>query len=95
MSPDRTKLPARCVVPIGEMEGDDPEDTALLRLMFREAESYLQSFDWCESIAASYYGAGVGKVVAVFLFQIIPRRPDIDEWLWVIVGRVAKPLKCL
>lgn len=25
-------------------------------------------------------------VIAFFLFNIVPNAPDIDEWLWVVVG---------
>jgi len=34
----------------------------------------------------TYFGDGYGKVVAVFFFHIEPSRPDVDEWLWVVVG---------
>jgi hypothetical protein len=68
------------------MRGDNDQDTALLRQMFKEAESYLCSFDWCGSIAQSYFGLGIGGVVAVFLFRIVPKQEGVDEWLWVVVG---------
>jgi hypothetical protein len=38
------------------------------------------------SIRESFFGSGVGRIIAVFLFRISPARPDIDEWLWVMVG---------
>jgi hypothetical protein len=74
------------IVPIKQMAGDSSQDTELLKQMLKEAETYLSAFDWCESIAESYFGLGVGGVVAVFLFRIIPGSAEVDEWLWVVVG---------
>jgi len=74
------------VVPVVELRGDSEHDTELLKQMVREAEIYLSAFDWCESVAESYFGLGVGGVVAVLLFRIVPRGEGVDEWLWVIVG---------
>jgi hypothetical protein len=74
------------VVSIEHMTGDDEEDGALLANMAREAAEYLTSFDWCVSIIDTYLGDGIGGVVAVFLFRILPARPHIDEWTWVVVG---------
>jgi hypothetical protein len=54
--------------------------------MLKEAETFLCSFAWCESIAESYFGLGIGGVVAVFLFRIKPKHKDVDEWLWAVVG---------
>ena len=68
------------------MAGDDERDTELLRKMLDDAVGYLSSFDWCASIRESFFGDGVGGIVAVFLFQIVPAKPEIDEWLWVVVG---------
>jgi hypothetical protein len=79
-------VPVRCVMPVGQLFGDDEEDTGLLRSMAVQAEGYLLSFPWCESVRQRYFGAGVGNVVAVFLFEIVSSRADVDEWLWVIVG---------
>ncbi len=68
------------------MAGDSPKDTALLRSMLGDAESYLRSFEWCTSIKDPFFGLGVGGVVAVFLFHIVTKHLQVDEWLWVIVG---------
>ncbi|HXX21166.1 MAG TPA: hypothetical protein VEJ46_17335 [Candidatus Acidoferrum sp.] len=80
--------PVRCVMPMDQLFGDDAEDTQLLHAMAAYAENYLSSFKWCEAVEARYFGGGVGKIVAVFLFRIRPTRPDIDRWLWVIVGDI-------
>jgi hypothetical protein len=74
------------VTPATEMRGDSDQDTALLKQMLKEAEAYLCSFDWCESIAESYFGLGIGGVVAVSLFRIVPKQKAVDEWLWVVGG---------
>jgi hypothetical protein len=54
--------------------------------MLKEAEAFLRSFDWCQSISQSYFGLGIGGVVAVFLFSIVPKKKDIDEWPCVVGG---------
>ena len=68
------------------MKGDNPEDTRLLKSMFKEARRYLLSFNWCREIKKSWFGWGVGGVCAVFLFEIIPAKKNVDRWLWVVVG---------
>jgi hypothetical protein len=73
------------VTPVAAMEGDDAEDTALLGAAYREAIKYLESFSWVRAIKESYYGTGVGGIVAAFLFRIEPD-PPADQWLWVVVG---------
>lgn len=73
------------VVPADELRGDDEEDTALLRASLEEATAYLRGFEWCRGIREFYFGAGVGGIVAVFLFRIEPA-PGVDQWLWVVVG---------
>ena len=69
-----------------DLVGENEKDTMLLKSMFLEASKFLKSFRWCEEIEESYFGLGVGGVVAVFLFKIIPSQKSVDEWLWVIVG---------
>jgi hypothetical protein len=81
-------IPVQGVIPIDQLFGDDEEDTKLLQAMAHYAREYLQSFAWCMSIRDAYFGDGVGAVVAVFLFHIEPSSPDVDEWLWVIVGDI-------
>lgn len=71
---------------ISAMKGDNPEDTRLLKSMFEEARGYLLSFNWCREVKESWFGWGVGGVCAVFLFEIIPARKNVDSWLWVVVG---------
>ena len=83
-----TQIPVTGIVPIAMMIGDEEEDTALLHQMYDDARSYLEAFSWCGSVIQSYFGVGIGGVVAVFLFQIQPVQQYVDEWLWVIVGDI-------
>jgi hypothetical protein len=71
-----------------DIKGDVEEDTALLKEMFTEASAYLRSFSWCTRILESYFGMGVGKIVALFLFKLLPAKEGVDEWVWVIVGDI-------
>ncbi|MGO8933534.1 MAG: hypothetical protein ACLPLZ_15460 [Terracidiphilus sp.] len=86
MAQTSTELPVRGVIPIDQLFGEDEEDTRLLLKMASKARSYISEFSWCKSVREAYFGDGFGKVVAVFLFRIEPSRPDVDEWLWVVVG---------
>jgi len=74
------------VLPAPQIAGDTPEETHELNKMLSEAESFLASHSWCGQIVERYFGYGVSKVVAVFLFRIAPTQPGVDEWLWTIVG---------
>ncbi len=74
--------------PVSATLGDSEEDSALLLKMATEAKQFIQSFEWCCGVNHEYFGLGVGGVVAAFLYNITPSRPDVDSWLWVIVGDV-------
>lgn len=76
------------LVAIDKMAGENAEETELLRLACVAAERYLLGFSWCKRILEAYFGDGVAGVVQVFLFRIVPSRPNVDEWVWVIVGDV-------
>jgi hypothetical protein len=86
MAVETSTLPVTCIVPIDQMAGDDEHDTGLLRTLAFDAETYIQSFSWCKAIREFYFGNGYGGIVAIFLFRIEPTRPDVAEWLWVVVG---------
>lgn len=51
-----------------------------------EAREFLLYYDWCKEILEQYVGLFVEGIVGVFLFRISPSRPDVDDWVWVIVG---------
>ena len=76
------------VVPADQIKGEDEEETGLLLDMFQKARRFVTSFTWCAAVEEEYYGFGVGGVVAVFLFRITRAQPDVDEWLWVVVGDI-------
>jgi hypothetical protein len=68
------------------MFAEDEEELRLLQAMAVAARDYLSSFKWCKAIREAYFGDGYGKIVAIFFFRIEPSRPEVDEWLWVVVG---------
>jgi hypothetical protein len=80
--------PIAGVVPVELMTGDDDEDAALLRRMSQDAEAYLRSFSWRKKVSGSFFGGGVGGIIAVFLFNIRPARPAVGSWIWIIVGDI-------
>jgi hypothetical protein len=69
-----------------EILGDDEEDTALLREMAKSARDYISSFAWCPPISDMYLAYGVGKVIAIFLFEFSEKIRGTDDELWVVVG---------
>ena len=74
------------VIPVSEMSGESEEETEDLRKYLREAEEEINFYTWHNGIVNSYFGMGVGGIFAVFLFEIIPNREDVDKFVWVIVG---------
>jgi hypothetical protein len=87
MTPDAVEgFPVRGVVRVDQMFAEDEEELRLLQRMAIAARDYLTSFKWCKSIREEYFGDGYGGIVAVFFFHIEPSQPDVDEWLWVVVG---------
>jgi hypothetical protein len=62
------------------------EDREVAKAMYGRARRFLESFAWCGGIEQGYVGILQSDIVAVFLFKIRPARPDVDEWLWVVVG---------
>ncbi|HYJ41001.1 MAG TPA: hypothetical protein VEW08_09435 [Steroidobacteraceae bacterium] len=69
-----------------KIEGEDPEDTELLREMAAEARDYIEDFEWAPRITSIHLAFGIGGVVAAFLFQFDEVIEDSDDALWVIVG---------
>jgi hypothetical protein len=69
-----------------EMVEDDPEGARLLKAQLVEAKAYLQSHKWCHAIKETYFGDGIGGVVAVFLFLVDAGSRRVDEWFWVVTG---------
>ncbi|MER9851054.1 hypothetical protein NKJ55_27790 [Mesorhizobium sp. M0106] len=63
--------------------GDEELDAARL-----EARKYLDFYDWVSDITGEYLGYGADGIIYIFLFEIVPGRPEVDPWIWVIVGDV-------
>ncbi|HLI76806.1 MAG TPA: hypothetical protein VKV02_07665 [Acidobacteriaceae bacterium] len=76
------------LVPSHSISGDDDTDTALLRKMAADADVFIRSFPWCASVQDSFFSDGIGGIFAVFFFHIRPSRPDVDPWIWIMVGDV-------
>lgn len=70
-----------------DYHGEDAAETELGRALIAEARSFVEGFDWCADVRECYASyIVVGDVVAVVLLRIHSQRPDVDEWLWVVVG---------
>lgn len=69
--------------PVDVSTGDNELDSAHV-----EARKYLEFYDWVLSIKGEYLGYGAEGIIYIFLFEIEPGRPDVPEWIWVIVGDV-------
>ena len=74
------------VVTEEDIRGDDDEETALLRQLFREAEEYARSLKWHRGISRGYFGLGVGGIVCVALFEVEPGSENSPDKTWVVVG---------
>lgn len=86
MSEEWNRFPVQGVGPIDGMHCEDEEERRILSHMAQQAQNYLLSFLWCTEIREAYFGGAYAGVVGVFFFRILPASPEIDEWLWVIVG---------
>lgn len=62
----------------------DVEESALLN----SARGFLAGFNWAGEIEEEHIGAVFPGIVAILLFRIKPTRPDVDDWLWVVIGDV-------
>jgi hypothetical protein len=74
------------LMPVETMQGEDEEDTQLLKGMAERARDYVTSFHWCPPIEQAYLAFGIGKIIALFLFTFDEKIQDIDDKTWVIEG---------
>lgn len=72
------------VSPVSSLAGEDDNETRQLMEMLQEARSYLLGHSWCREILESYWGDGIGGVVAVFYFVV--RTSGGSDDLWVVCG---------
>jgi len=56
--------------------------------LYNEAKAYLEEFDWCSRIINSWNDREYSfyDKVGIFLFEIEPANPNIDDFVWIIVG---------
>ena len=83
-----TRINVSGLSPIASMRGEDDSETSEFHRLHRKAEDFLGSFEWCGGIKMARFGFGVSNIVAVFLFEIRPRRPGVDDLLWVVMGDI-------
>jgi hypothetical protein len=75
------------VTPIESMGIDeDAEEHQLLQDMLQRGIAFISNFRWCAEVKSTHFGMGVGKVFAVFLFEISNSALSQDDLLWVIIG---------
>jgi hypothetical protein len=76
---DECSVDVSAMTSADSIEGEDLVDTNLLRDMAGGAYEYISTQQWCERVDRQYLAYGLGGVIAVFLFQIIPRFKDVDK----------------
>lgn len=74
------------LIPIAEVRGDDDEGTQYLLEQYEIAKNYLSKFKWCEKICLSFFSFGVGRIIALFAFEIENSASPDDRFLWVVSG---------
>jgi hypothetical protein len=52
------------------------------------AANFIHSFAWSGTVLEMYEGFQEPEILGVFLIHLRPAAPDVDEWLWVVVGDV-------
>ncbi len=84
----RNQIDFSKVRPANEIVGEDEEDTILLKGHLTEAVDYVNRQKWCSEIVECFFGFGVGGVAAVFLFNIRSDDPEVDDYVWAVVGDI-------
>ncbi|GBC94071.1 hypothetical protein HRbin15_02578 [bacterium HR15] len=75
------------MIRIEELRTGVIEDADEIREMAQEAEQFLRSHAWCQSVRQGYLDRGWAGVLAVFYFEIEPAPNSLaDQAVWVIVG---------
>jgi hypothetical protein len=85
---DDIEPPIESVIPLAEIQGDDEEDTALLKEMAEQAIRYVRSYPWCLDLGEGYFGDGIGGIVGIFLFRVAIKGFDGYQWIWVFMGDI-------
>jgi len=76
------------LVPAEELQGEDEEDTTLLRRQYQNAVDFLESHEWCDEVSGGYFGGGVGGIIAVFLLRLTSSEEEVPDYLWVLTGDI-------
>lgn len=50
------------------------------------AVNFIRSFAWSGELLAMYEGFQEPDMLGIFLMHLRPAQPEVDEWLWVVVG---------
>jgi hypothetical protein len=53
---------------------------------YESAYSFLRGFRWCDAIGKCFLGEYVEGIVAVFLFEVSAKNPEVGDKVWIIVG---------
>ncbi|MGH6939680.1 hypothetical protein [Hypericibacter sp.] len=83
-----SKLDFSNLVSVDSIQGEDEQETREFKELHLEARRFIESFPWHGEIKNEYFGLGVAYIVAVFLFELVPAKPSVDSFLWVIVGAI-------
>jgi hypothetical protein len=67
---------------------EDAEEIGLLQEMLQSAIHFMSQFPWRDEILTTHFGSGVGKIFAVFLFEIKHKYDPTEDLMWVIVGDI-------
>ena len=73
-------------MPINLEELTEIEEFESILNLYRSAESYLKSFEWCKNIINGWYDFGIYEKLGVFLFEIEPDNDSVDSLIWIIQG---------
>lgn len=66
----------------------DAEEAARFTIDRQRCRGYLESFAWCRKAEEVLLAYGVASIVSLFLVRIDAAQPNVDEWLWCVVGDV-------
>jgi hypothetical protein len=53
-----------------------------------EAKRFIEFYDWVKFVKRTWVGAVFDGIIYIFLFEIERARPDIDKYIWVLVGDI-------
>lgn len=82
------------LTPVESMFGEDFEQTQQLTALFEEAELYLSSFAWCESVKNVYFGLAVSDFIGIFLFEVVSSDESMGRFHWVVAGDTPPARLC-